>query len=621
MAFDKNRSDSLKSKAFILLTAIVVILGIIALAVSAGITSTMLRKRDQLAGSGPNAVESLKKTDSGLTGTMSIKKAEKRPLLFNGRSRDGLVCYTSEDGTSLLPLDILLDSLKADYGILNADNAFTAEINGKKLVLGLGTGNANAGGEDVKLDTASITAENHVLVSPVILDSFEGFKFDGGEGDKTAFAYYWPSAENEKYSGVRLFKLNGKTLEISGIFDGEPMDYGPGGLAEIDEAVYAGALESLLIKSGEEYYLIGKKNYQKPVRLDIEGSWNMSTDGGFLYRVDDTGRLLLVYDIKSASLKRIRNHYSSVTLPNGFSLTDRRLFACQTGNSFVRLDFEGQGGEIYTTIARSGRIVIQGNSRYSPDRARLLLYSATDGWSMSGSDGRGIVRFKYVSSASWVDNGRVLLRTDGGYEIYELKDGSRHPVEVPFYYTGKAEDGRLFFAKGNELYQQIGGSEEKIAALPWRVDYACSANGKAPVVLVSEEAGAISAIEGETAVSLGKPGLFPNTPAPGAEDAGFNGNASFSPDGGRLALLQKGEKFLEVSLLEMDGLKQDRLTLDYPIEDLTAMPAVFIKWLENNSLMVYTGSRGWLVDFNGDDLYLHEWTDNAPIAGTFQLPR
>jgi hypothetical protein len=620
MAFNRDRNNSFKSTAFILLTALVVVLSAAALAVSVSITVTMLEKRDQLTGGAPDAAESLKRSGSSPAGVMDLKKASRWPLYFNGRHRDGLVYYTSESGKSLLPVDMLLDDLNADYGILNPDDAFRAVVKGKKLLLELGARGARLEDAAFELDTASITAEGHVLASPGILDGLGDFGFYGDTANEAAFAYYWPSSKNEEYSGIRLFKINGRALEISDPFGGGLYRYGGStGLGAMDEAVYSKALDSLLVKSGGEYYLIGGKNYKKPASLNLQGAYSLSPDGEFLYRVDDTGEIFLVYDVKSGSLKRIRNHYTSVKLPNGARLTDRRLLDCRTGSGYVRLDFEGVGGEGYTTIARSGRIVAQGSSRYSPDHSRLLLHGGSDGWSLCTSDGRSAINFEGVSSAAWVDDDRLLLRTDDGLKVYDVRDGSRHPVEVPFYYAGKSADGRIFFGKGNELWQLMNGREGKIADLPWRCDYVCSASGREPVVLVSQEADGVFCISGDAAVSLGRPGLFPNIPAASAEDAGFSDNAAFSPDGDRLALLQKGEKFLELCLLGLKDLKQDRLTLDYAPEAYSDRPEVFLEWLGNDSLVIYTASRGWLVDFDGEDVCLREWTDNASIAGTFQL--
>lgn len=619
MALNKHTNNSFKSRAFILLTAVVVILSAVAVAISISVSSTMLRRQDQLEGVRPDATESLKGKNSGLDGVMNLKKAEQWPAFFNGRLQEGLVSYTTDKGKSLLPVDILLDNLKADYGILNSDDVFKADVNGKKLKLDLGTRNASAGGSTIELDTASMAAENHVLASPMILDYLEGIKYYSDVDNKAAFTDYWPSSMNKKYSGIRLFKINDRTVEISDLFGGKPFIFGDNGPAAIDEAVYSKSLDSLLIKSGEEYYNIAGNDYTKPAKLNINGSWSLAPDGSFLYRVDDTDKYFLIYDIKSASLKRLKNHYSSVVLTNGASLTACRLLAQQVNSRFVRLDFEGPGGETYTTIARNGKIVAQGNSSYSPDHARLLLYNASDGWSLSGSDGRGIVHFEDVSSVVWVDNGRILLRTDSGLKVFESKDCSRHMVEVPFYYMGKADDGRLFFGKGNELYQIVNGKEEIIADLPWKCDYASSTDSKGPVILVSEEADGIFGLSGDITIALGKPGLFPNLPAPDSEDAGFNSNAALSPGGGRLALLQKGEKFLEVSLFGLKDLKLDKLTLDYVPDAYTTMPAVFIKWLGDDSLVVYTANRGWLIGFDKDAIYMHEWSDNASIAGTFQL--
>lgn len=621
MAFDKDRDKSFKSRAFIFLTVVVVILSTMALAVSIDITSTMLRKRDQLAAARSDATEIIKRNESGLSGFMNLKKAERWPLFFNGRLQEGPVCYASATGKYLLPFDTILDNLKSDYGIFNSDDAFMAVVNGKDLLLELGTRNAIVGGSPIELDTASVAAENQVLVSPGIMDFIEDFRFYNDDGNEAAFALYWPTSLNKEYSGIRLFKINGRELEISGVFGDKPMRYEANGPGTIDEAVYSRTLDSLLVRSGEDYFIINEKNYKKPARLGIEGSWSLSSDGSFLYRVDNSGRTFLIYDVKSSSLKRLKNHYSSVRLANGVRLTDCRLLAWKTGREYVRLDFEQPGGGAYTVIARDGRIVVQGSSTYSPDRTRLLLYGKTDGWSLCGSDGRGIVCLKDASTANWIDNDRILLKTDSGLQVYERKDGGRHRVEVPFYYIGKAGDGRLFFAKGNELYQDIGGKEKKLAEFPWRLDYTFSVDGKGPVVLISKEADAIFGFTGDAAIPLGKPGLFPNTPASGSEDAGFNSNGAFSPDGGRLALLQKGEKFLEINLLEVKDMKLYKLTLDHIPGVEPDSAEIFMKWLGNDSILLYTGNHGWLVDFDKDDAYIHEWSDKASIAGSFKLSR
>jgi hypothetical protein len=109
----------------------------------------MLDKFDQLEKGSPDAVASLKKDGPGSIAAMNLKKAKRWPVFFNGMSPNGLICYSSSNDKALLPLDIVLGSLGIRFDLLNSDDAFTADVNGKKLVLDLGTGNASAGGASV----------------------------------------------------------------------------------------------------------------------------------------------------------------------------------------------------------------------------------------------------------------------------------------------------------------------------------------------------------------------------------------------------------------------------------------------------------------------------------------
>lgn len=618
MASDKSRNSSLKTKAFLLLTTVVVILSAAAVAVSIHITSVMLEKFDQLAKGGPDAAVSLKKTGAGASNTVNLKKAERLPLYLNGASREGMVCYTPENGKSLLPLDMILDGLDAPFDVMNPDDAFTAAVGDKNIMLGLGTEDAQVGSDTVKLDTASVAAEGHILASAGILDLLGGFTFEKDAGSGAAFTYYWPAALDKKYSDVRLFQFSGRKLQVSGMSPDKPHTYGEGGPGVIDRAVLSESSDFLLISSGEQYYRVDGKDYKKPVKLDIEGSWELSPDGGFLYRPDEADGVWEIYDVKSSSVRRIRDIYSGVALKNGASLAERRLLGYEIGKSYTRVDFEGLDGDVYTVVSRGGKIMAQGSCAYSPDRRRLLLYDGAEGWRMADYDGRNIVKFEDVSSADWVDNDRILLDTAKGYAVYGRRDKTVHPAAGPLDYVGKGDDGRVFFTKGEDLYQTVDGVEEKIAGLPWKCDFAVSRASEGPVIGISEEADLIFALSGENTVALGRPGLFPNIPAAGEEDRGFGRNAAFSPDSGRLAVLQKGEKFLEVVLTGLKEEKQERLTLAYAPGAFADRPPVSVRWLGSDSLAVYVSGRAWLIDCGEERTYIREWSGDAPIADIFR---
>lgn len=621
MAQDKSRKKSFKAKAFILLTVVMVILSTAAVAISINLTFVMLGKYDQLETGKPDAAVSARKTGSGPSGLVNLKKAERLPLYFNGASREGMTLYTSESSRALLPFDMLLDDIGAEFSVLNPDDAFTAAVNGKNIVLGLGTETAQLGGVPVGFDTAAVAAEGHILAPAGILGFLDGFAFSGGADRGAAFAYYWPAELDKGYAGIRLYQLNGRRLEVSDLSADKPFAYGPGGPGVIDAAVPSESMDGLLIRSAEGYYAVSGKNYKKPVKLDIKGYWRISPGGDFLYRPDEAAEVWQIYDVKSASVKRIKDIYSGVALRNGASLADRRMLGCEIGKSYTRVDFEGLEGDVYTVVSRGGKIVAQGSSKYSPDRKRLLLYDRSDGWSMSDDDGRNTVQFKDALSADWVDNDRVLLKTADGYAVYAGKDKAARPAAGPLNYIGKGDDGRIFLTRRNDLYQVMDGVEKKIAGLPWKCGFAVSKTSKGPVIGISEEANLIFALSGGNTLTLGIPGLFPNAPAAGEEDRGFGRNAAFSADGTKLAVLQRGEKFLEVSLSGLEEIKPEKITLNYVPGDFPDRPPVNIKWLGSNSLAVYVSGRVWLIDCGGEKTHIREWSGEAPIAGIFQLPQ
>lgn len=619
MTTDKGKRKSFGSKALTLLTAVIVILSAVAVIISINITTVLLDKFDQLEKGSPDAAASIKKDETASAALLNMKKVKRWPAYINGLSPEGMIFYGSDNGKALLPVDLMFNDLGMKFDLVNSDDVFTAQVNGKKLVLELGTGNMKAGGAPARLGTASMAAEGHILASPDLLDYLDGFRYTGGYEYEALFTSYWPAALSKKYSGVRLFKLDGRELAVADIFGGKPFTYGGIIPAAADEVVCSALKDSILIKSGGQYYTVGGADYKKPVRLDISGSWNISDGGIFLYRIDEESKTYLVYDIYNKNLKKLKDLYSSIRLENGVSLADRRLVDCKTGSRFTRVDFEGLDGGVYTVISRSGKLVAQGSSSYSPDRRRLLLYEKSAGWSISDPDGRNIVRFRDAYSARWVDNERIYLQIPGGNIVYDSGKESVSAADVPLNYAGASGDGGLFYTRGNDLYSKMNGKERKIAGLPWKCDYACSAASNGPVVVVSSEADAVCGISGDKVLPLGRTELFPNVTAVAEADAGFGRNSAFSPDGNRIALLQKGDRFLEVIVAGLDDFKERKLTLDYIPGDYADKPIINLKWLGNGCLAVYSESRGWLVDLEGETPYLYEWSEEGSIADVFRL--
>lgn len=594
----------LKAKTMFLFIGIVALLTTFSVVVSVRISITMIEKKSQLV----EARAAVAKSVPVAVKTMEIEnvaKAAKYPVFFNGSTEKAFDYYSFEDKKSFIPFDILLQQLGITYMLYNPDDVFQTTIDGKKMDIVLHKGKILYNGEGFDLGTASIAAENHILVSPEILDLPVGFKINDTYGKDGVFLNYWLSSRNKDFRKTYMFILSSGVPKVAGLLDGSGMTFGVNGPGKLDVVIYCPDISSYLLKAGAKTWRLGNDNFKKPKLLNIPPEYEVSTGGKYLYWLDKDKKYVYVYDIGNNTTKKLRNYFTEIEDKKSAAFEDYKLAGFQTGKRYVRMDFQEKSGMgAYTVVERRGKIVAVGDSYYSPDKSRILFSDNSKGYFVIDSDGTDIIKLGEAKNAYWIDKDRIFLDSDGSMRIFSRGNRKYTTIEKVERYVGQIQAGEVFFQRDNMVYSSSGNSQKEMFELPWKCDYVAAKSSKGPFSAVSLSEDSILGIWADKRMLIGIPSLFFNKPVLSSAKTYFESNTAFSPDNKKIALLQKGDRFLEVNIASIAEMKLEKLMLDYPIDDTAGNSNMNVKWLDNSSMLVYNDRQGWILDLkNGSHIY------------------
>lgn len=616
-----------KIRAMIVLIGFITLLGFIAVAVSVRVSISLMDKQNvripEQEGSKARAV-SAPKPDM----LPDMANVNRIPLYFNGECRDEQLLFSDKEGHTWVPLDILLGQIGIPFRLFNGDDTFKINMGGKPLLLKLGTKEADLSEEKLKLPAASAAAENHILAPEELLEKLPGFEPAIYAGSTGVFINYWPESAWKPYSNMRLLKMSGERLNFSDLQGGHPFAYGKGGPGKITGLWYSQAVDGYILRSGDSTYLMSRKHYRKPKKLGVNGLAVLSGSGDAMVWTSKSGRTLYVYDLAAGTTSRHKNYFTGIKGKQAGTPAFYTLHAYSKGKRYVRFEFQGSGEsqvfhaskdrnsfsisgerEIYSIIERSGKVVVQGPSLYSPDHRRLLYYSSTKGYCVADSDGTDILPLGDLQDPAWIDHHRIFYRTGTGRMVYDVGKKTKTPVKADWKLVGKALDGSVFFTVGNALYTSSGGkSRLRMGQLPWSCDKVSAVTGSGPLLVISMEKDSVFFISDKMTRLVGRPSAFPHEPGKENPGAVFPENTVVNPSGSCIAMLQKGDNFLELKLIDMKKQQVRTLTLNALLSEITGTTEIRTVWLDPSRLVLFFHNEGWVLDIS-KGTRLHHWNE------------
>lgn len=609
----------LKKNAIYVLIGIVAVLAAFAVTISVMISIVMIEKKNQLAEARAYAARSMPVTAKSKE-TLNLGKVKKYPVFFNGSPVKAFDYYYLSDNVSLIPMDSLLKLLNIPFDIFNPDDVFQTSIDKRKLSVKLGTSKAYLDGSGITLNSVSAAADDHILVSSEILALPEGFKIDENNGADGVFLNRWLSARTKDFNSSYLLSISSGIPTVQNLFKTSTLAHDDKDPGKLDVVIYCPYISSYLLKGEGRTWLINKRNMKAPELLDIPVIYEVSTGGRYLYWEDGRKESLYVYDIENKNTREFKDYFARIGSNNGISSAELKLTDIRTGSRFTCVDFqENSSLDTYSIIERRGKIAAEGKSSLSPDRNRILFGDGGRGYFVINYDGSGVIKLEPVKTAEWIDNDRILLNTDNGVQIYDLNNKRVTNTGKTERYIGITNKGEVFYQKDDTVFSSYRGHQRELFELSWKCDFIQGNTLRGPFYIVSQEDDGILGIFGDKRLPLGAPSLFINKSLISTASNLFESNTALSPDNKKIALLQKGEKFLEVNIADLKGYKMDKLLIGLRVDNGNDAQYVNIKWIGNNSILIHNGSRVWLLDLkNGTHIYEWENDGSDKIIGLLQ---
>lgn len=600
-------------RAIIAIICIIIALCVFSVGSAIKITLTMLEKKDNILSIGNNASHMVSNNPGKSAEIFNFSKAKKLPFYYNGALTDNIFCYEGEKGETLFPLDILLQKFNIGYSFLNADDIVKFDYAGKSVVIRLNSLNISWGYENVVLDAASASYDNHIYVSAKILNMFKGNIYDMVLLEDTFYLNCWPSGLNKDYKEYKLLKLSDGRLEAYAI---------PGTNARpekiktplFDQIYPVKDTKNYLLRSGSKYYLLDSS--LKTQLLPSGAGAMLSEGGGQIYWLDKAQKRLYIYGIKNGVTKSYKNYMSRIAKNKNVSGKYDKLFDYKYGGRYSRLDFTtGTPDDIYTIIERNGKVVVEEKSHYCPDGSKLLYFVHGKGYYTANSDGTGISFAGTGVNAYWVDNDRVIVDMGNSFFVYDTRYKSIIPVDIVRVFAGTAMNGEIFSVRDGILYSGPGMDARQLFRLPWSCDYIYANDGNGPYLILSSSNGKVFCLSGKASFIAADTGKFINKDSGSSAEELFKGNFAASPDKNKLAFLQNENGILQINMVDLKNFKLSKLVIDSQFREQPES-RIELFWLDDGKLVLHSSSKGWLIDLR-KDIHICSWeeADSGRLLG------
>jgi hypothetical protein len=601
----------------IILVIIMSILCTFAIGVAINITIIMIQRRDQVVKVIPAGQSELNENKSN---SININKLKDQTIILNGIKFDGLEAYLNGKDDYLIPTDVILDTLKIKYNYYDSDNILEWDYKGKKVSIKLGEDGLWIGKNKLSIGTPVIAGKNHILASIDLFTYFDGYTIDKTAGNNTVFVNYYPEYEKKLSNIKALSQINGKTM-ISDIFNKTIIWGQQTGDSYIDsvEPSYDGL--KYLLKSGQKVYLLTAKKPTKPIKLAINPLAHWSADSKYLYWIDSGNKMSYLYDIENDYIQKIGDYYLKINPENDLNLINNAeiLLEYKKSGRFERISFTNSAMDgNYTFIKRNGKIVIEGNLLYSPDKKKVVYYVKDEGYYFAYSEGTKKTFLGNINDIRWINNNKFFMSMGGKNYIVTNNGKTVTLTDDDWILLGQTQQGELYFSKNNVLYCEINGEEKEIRKLPWTCDAVFSRSVKGPFIAVSNKENGIYFVDKENITRIGTDKLAGQTLDTLIDDNHKDLNFTYSQDGRNIAFYQEENNFLSLSILNTKDYELKKIMLDFTLDSRTGFDEISMKWITNSLLLVYSDSKWCAIDIKDSiKLYRQSETMYRQLFGVF----
>ena len=519
----------------------------------------------------------------------------------------------------LIPIDEVFRLAGIKFNYYASDDIFEATINNKKLTVKLGKDSFSFGNTEFKLTAGSVAAKDHILVPLGLFIYLDGFKASEYGDKDTAFLSYSGDLNGSLLTNLKILRLRSGSSEISSVgskevfWSSRPSE-GNNVLLNTTDVIEASSLgDDYLIKTNDKVFLIYGKNTSQPEPLDVSTSAAWSLKDKYVYWQDTGVEDSYIYDVVKGVQYAIGDYYTRIiehqggdnTLANYHFLSS---FSQENGARAITL-VNWFTGASYSSIEKKGKVIVDGVIDYSPNRGKIL-YQNEGKYYSAGVDGSNIALIGDYDNVSWINNNRLVAYAEGNAYLMDFTGRNKIKAESAWKYVGESLDGGALFTGENSLFIEKDGQERKIMSLPWDCSYAFAQKESGPYILQSISEDGIYFTDGTKLIKSGKYSDLLKTLQKGEFRADFRKSIVFSPRGDTVAICQRENDFISISLVKPDGRVVKKITLNERTTNNSEIANLSVKWLSDTRLLVNTTTHGWIIDLE-EEFQIFEWLEDT----------
>jgi hypothetical protein len=600
----------IRKHAAVLVIAVFIVLCAVSAGIAIRVTVTMIEKRNQVIDEAAKPEEE-KQIPAG--SVVKPGKLKDQTLYFNGAGVEDMSVFASDKKQVFIPLDLMLNRIGTSFRFYGSDDLLEAEPDKKKLLVRLGIRNFRLGEEEILLPEAPFTAKEHILVPLELLSNIGGFTTDAYPDKETVFVNYHPGITVEKDLKMKIFRFVEGKLEVTDI--GREKSFlkrtGTGKAGETLE--FSEDRSVAVLKSQGKVYILRNKGSVSKQEVGVDPAARLSRDGRHLYWVDEEQKTAFVYDIATRITRKPGSSFYRILSSHGkgsYFAESSTLLTYREGKGYKRAVLGNTLSDAgYTFLERHGKVIVEGNASYSPDRKRILFLKKDKGYCLVNSDGTGLISLGKLEQAQWLNNTKVLASDGNGRRIYNRRSRKWTKTATGGALVGQAADGAVFFTLGSDLYYEKGGKEKKIVTFPGECIgiYAKMAGG--PYIAASAKEDGLFFIEGgQSKPSGSKYSLLLKGMKKGEMFVDMEASVSASPNNLNFVVLQREDGFIALHVLGKQKAQPRKIVLNYRTDDTSQLERVRMQWVSDTRILVFTDDRGWIIDL-AKSIRIREWLE------------
>lgn len=602
----------LKYKTVYFITGFMIVICLVSLVFATKYTTVAYYRQDQEIGA-QNKGEN--KASSKLP---AISKIIETRLYANGKEVNGLYSYTAAKGEILMPIEEIVKVVGGVTNFYSPDSILDGKIGEKEFTIKIGEDKFVLNGKTIDLPYGSVFANDRILVPPQVLFFMDGFTVAPSNTKNNVFINYSSTSNEMKDKLI----VGGSKDNWSGIYSvkGQRTYFSSLGRLEPDTGIeLSETSDTFLISKFNKSYILNANTDFVAKDTGLNELARFTSDGKALYTITDN--TVEIYDIAKESKHTFEDLLSLSADTLGyeyFNLGTRKVKSFgQYGSVKFITASNTHGGRDFTLVYKNGHPIIKGYVEVSPNLRRMVYDDGKNNFYISAYDGTGSMKIGKANNAKWISNTKVLLYTDDGQAIFDLKWFNRQIPDAEWYSLGQTLDGSFIYCDGKTIITENNIEQRKVFQTDERFSFATAKDYKGRMILASESKDLIYQYKDKVLTPILKlSDVLKPVKAFGTKY--LDRSISFSQYNDAYAIATVQDKTTVINVFMEDN-KEQKIIIDLDPKSVMAEESFNLEFIDKDNILVKSKNKVWIINYNNEQVQRYE-ADLESCAGIIYTP-